>query len=114
MTDGAPMLDRLRSRLKAEMPYWRLSPWQAALLGVLAAWPWLIQSTFPPSGAVEGLSFLPVMVFIPIAYLVGGTQMWWPGGYQVGFSVAVFAQVYICLACWRIHRAHRDRKNVRA
>jgi len=110
MTRSASILGRLVAQFGGELSYWRLSPLQAALLVLLAAWPWLIQASFPPSSAVEGLSFFPVIVFIPIGYLVGGTQMWWPGGYQVGFSVAVFLQAYICVACWRIRRAYKNKK----
>jgi hypothetical protein len=101
-TTGA-ILDRVVAQLRAEAPFWRLSPLQAGALLLLSMWPWMIQALFPEAA---GLGLIPVIVFIPIAYLMGATVASWLG-YEIGFSLAVFAQAYVCLACWRIRRAYR-------
>jgi hypothetical protein len=110
MADAGSLVSRVVAQATGELHYWRLSVFQAAMLLLIAVWPWLVQWLHPTAEATSGLAFLPIIVFVPVGYLVGGSQTWWPGGYQVGFSVAVFLQAYVCLACWRIRRAHRESK----
>jgi hypothetical protein len=66
-TTGA-ILDRVVAQLRAEAPFWRLSRFQAGALLLLSMSPWMIDALFPEAA---GLGLIPVIVFIPIAYLTG-------------------------------------------
>lgn len=65
------VLFALVARLKSELPYWRLSTAQCGGLALLAAWPWLMIHAAIPGADV--LAFVPVIVFVPIAWLLGST-----------------------------------------
>ena len=81
MADARSIRSTVVAQVARELPYWRLSLFQATVLLLIAVWPWLIQWLFPTAEASSGLAFLPIIVFVPVGYLVGGSQMWWPGGY---------------------------------
>jgi hypothetical protein len=101
---GVSPAGRLAARLRTEAPLWRLSLLQAGALLLLSICPWITEALFP---GAAGLGLIPILLFIPVAYLAGSMAVPWPG-YEIGFSLAVFAQAYVCLACWRIRRAARN------
>lgn len=99
-----------RERFASELPLWRLRPWQLTLLVCWAAWPWIAGLVFPGNATV---AFLPVFVFMPVAYLVGGLfASLFPqvsAAYTVGVSFTIFLCAYLGLVSWRQRRARRNK-----
>lgn len=95
----------LRNRFVAELPLWRLRHWQLALLICWATWPWLAQWFFPDNST---LALAPIIVFLPIAYLVGSlVSAALPGfghAYTLGMSFTIFFVAYLVIVSWRQRR----------
>lgn len=105
----AALITNLRNRFSAELPLWRLSYWQIALLFLWSGWPWLAQVLFPGNST---LAFAPVFIFLPIAYFVGSLlAAAMPSlsyAYSIGISFAVFSVAYLAIVSWRQHRVRRS------
>lgn len=102
------MLEGLRRRFLAELPLWRLSRRQLLLVLVWSAWPWfslwlLPQDAFWP--------LLPVVVFLPVAYLVAlVVELAFPAlphPFTWGLSLSVFALAWLGIVSWRQRRGVR-------
>ena len=98
----------LRDRFIAELPLWRLRWWQLTLIASWAAWPWIAGWLFPGD---TDIAFLPVIVFLPFAYLVGGIfAAAFPDfshAYEFGVSFTVFLVAYLVIVSWRQRRAKK-------
>lgn len=100
------VVPRLRRRFFNEFPLWSLKQWQLALLLTWAAWPWLVQWLLP---GYDALAFVPVFIFLPLAYPVGeGFAVLLPdfeAAYSLGVSAIIFLLAYLGLVSWRQSRA---------
>jgi hypothetical protein len=108
------MLAYLKARFKKELPLWHLKPWQFSLLVLWATWPWLCNWILPNNSFI---SLLPVIIFMPIAYLGGGLFVamlpGWGPAYALGVSLTIFTLAYLGLVSWRqgkIRKALRQRR----
>jgi hypothetical protein len=91
-----------------EWPLFRLSPLQFLFIALLSLWPHLAHFA---ARATDWVAWLPIVIFMPLAYLLASSLAALahgaPVGYAVGLSLAIFAQAYLILVSWRQRRARR-------
>lgn len=102
---------KLKQRFIGELPFWRLNVWQFLLLLLLAIWPWLSMWVIPNN---KWLAFVPVIVFMPFAY-VGGAMLTQAlpksmaeFSYAAGVSLTIFFLAYLVLIIWRQRRGKKQ------